>query len=87
MATIGDRIKAARLARNLTQSELAEKLSTSQRKISYWENGKYMPSKIVSSPCGSIRFIEFAFRSSALIYRSSGFSVRSSPVELFCKSV
>lgn len=37
-------LRLLRKQENLKQSELAEKLSTTQRKISYWENGKYMPS-------------------------------------------
>lgn len=36
-------LRLLRKQENLKQSELAEKLSTTQRKISYWENGKYEP--------------------------------------------
>ena len=36
-------LRLLRQQENLKQSELAEKLSTTQRKISYWENGKYEP--------------------------------------------
>lgn len=36
-------LRLLRKQENLKQSELAEKLSTTQRKISYWESGKYEP--------------------------------------------
>ncbi len=36
-------LKALREAQNLRQSDLAEKLNTTQRKISYWESGKFEP--------------------------------------------
>lgn len=36
-------LKALREAQSLRQSDLAEKLNTTQRKISYWENGKFEP--------------------------------------------
>lgn len=36
-------LKALRLEHGLKQSELAVKLSTTQRKISYWESGKIEP--------------------------------------------
>lgn len=38
-----ENLKYFRKQERLKQSELAEKLSTSQRKISYWENGKSAP--------------------------------------------
>ena len=36
-------LKALREERKLTQRELAEKLHTTQRKVSYWESGKIEP--------------------------------------------
>ena len=36
-------IKALRHDNNLTQGQLAEKLGTTQRKVSYWENGTVEP--------------------------------------------
>ena len=36
-------IKNFRLQKGLKQQELAEKLSITQRKVSYWENGKVEP--------------------------------------------
>ena len=35
--------KEYRIAASLTQAELAEKLKTTQRKVSYWESGKIEP--------------------------------------------
>ncbi len=36
-------VKEYRIAASLTQAELAEKLKTTQRKVSYWESGKIEP--------------------------------------------
>ena len=36
-------IKNLRLQKGLKQIELAQKLSTTQRKVSYWESGKIEP--------------------------------------------
>ena len=36
-------IKNLRLQKGLKQQELAQKLSITQRKVSYWENGKVEP--------------------------------------------
>ena len=36
-------IKELRLSAKLKQDELAKKLNTTQRKISYWESGKIEP--------------------------------------------
>ena len=36
-------LRSMRLDKGLKQSELATKLCTTQRKISYWENGKTEP--------------------------------------------
>ena len=40
---IGKFISKLRKEKNLTQEELAEKLSVSSKSISRWENGKCMP--------------------------------------------
>ena len=39
-----ERIKELRKETGLKQSELAEKLGVTQRKVSYWETGKIEPS-------------------------------------------
>ena len=39
-----ERIKELRKETGLMQSELAEKLGVTQRKVSYWETGKIEPS-------------------------------------------
>lgn len=36
-------LREYRLAASLTQSDLADKLKTTQRKVSYWESGKIEP--------------------------------------------
>lgn len=36
-------IKEYRLSSSLTQGELADRLKTTQRKVSYWESGKIEP--------------------------------------------
>lgn len=36
-------LRALRENANITQQELADKLQTTQRKVSYWENGKVEP--------------------------------------------
>lgn len=41
--TVGERIRAARRAKGMTQKELAEKMGTSYVVISQWENGKRNP--------------------------------------------
>lgn len=41
--TVGERIRSLREDNNLTQSQLAQKLNTTQRKISYIECGRYEP--------------------------------------------
>lgn len=40
---VGERIKAARLAANLTQVQLAEKMGCSQQEVQRWEKGKVSP--------------------------------------------
>lgn len=41
--TFAKNIKELRLQNNMSQIELAQKLSTTQRRISYFENGKVEP--------------------------------------------
>lgn len=36
-------LKELRLTNNLPQTQVAEKLKTTQRKVSYWESGKIEP--------------------------------------------
>ena len=38
-----ERLRDLRTEKNLKQSQLAERLHTTQRKISYWETGKTEP--------------------------------------------
>lgn len=38
-----DNLKALRKQENLTQADLANKLHTTQRKVSHWESGKIEP--------------------------------------------
>lgn len=38
-----DRLKSLRTDANIKQSQLAETLGTTQRKVSYWESGKIEP--------------------------------------------
>lgn len=40
----GDQVKSLRLARNLSQVQLAEHLSVSKQTISNWENNNILPS-------------------------------------------
>lgn len=40
----GDQVKSLRLARNLSQVQLAEQLSVSKQTISNWENNNILPS-------------------------------------------
>lgn len=41
--TLGQRIKAARIAVDLTQAELAKKLGVSDKAVSGWERDQYSP--------------------------------------------
>lgn len=41
---LGDRIKALRKARKLSQIELAQKLNISKQSVSNWENNNILPS-------------------------------------------
>ena len=41
---LGDRIKALRIARKLSQIELAQKLNISKQSVSNWENNNILPS-------------------------------------------
>ena len=38
-----DRLRALRMESGIKQEELAEKLGTTQRRVSYWETGKIEP--------------------------------------------
>ena len=40
----GEKIRSLRIARNLSQVQLAEKLSVSKQSVSNWENNNIMPS-------------------------------------------
>ena len=40
---IGSHLKELRLQKNMTQEQLAEKMHTSNRSVSRWENGKTLP--------------------------------------------
>ena len=53
--TIGSYIAQKRRAQNLTQEQLAEKLSVSNKTISKWENGKCMPDySIIQTLCDAL---------------------------------
>lgn len=41
---LGDQIKKLRMAKNISQVELADKLSVTKQSISNWENENIMPS-------------------------------------------
>ena len=41
--TIGERIRAARKAKGLSQEQLGEKLDISFQAVSSWETGKFIP--------------------------------------------
>lgn len=43
MLNISEKLKQARLAANLTQEELAEKVGVSRQTVSNWENGRSYP--------------------------------------------
>ena len=43
MLSISEKLKQARLAANLTQEELAEKVGVSRQTVSNWENGRSYP--------------------------------------------
>ncbi|WP_297775375.1 helix-turn-helix transcriptional regulator, partial [Blautia sp.] len=43
MNTLGEKLKAARIKRNLSQNEVAEKLLVSRQTISKWENNVCLP--------------------------------------------
>ena len=47
---IGKFILECRKAKNLTQSELAEKLGVSDKSVSNWENGRNMPDLSLFKP-------------------------------------
>lgn len=49
MKTFGDKLKDARTAKGLKQSEVAEKLDCAPTSLTNWENGKVQPSLDVLS--------------------------------------
>lgn len=52
MKTIGDKLKDARLAKSLKQSEVAEKLGCAATSLTNWEKGKVSPSlEVLSNLC------------------------------------
>ena len=44
MSTIGENIKELRKINNLTQKQFAEKMDTTQQRVSEWEKNKVEPS-------------------------------------------
>jgi len=42
--TLGGRIKTQRLAKKLTQAELARRIGTDKASVCHWEQGDYTPS-------------------------------------------
>ena len=64
-SAIGKYIYQKRKAKNLTQTQLAEKLGVSNKTISKWENGKCMPDySIIENLCNTlgITISEFSIR-------------------------
>lgn len=54
-SAIGKYINQKRKAKNLTQTQLAEKLGVSNKTISKWENGKCMPDySIIENLCNTL---------------------------------
>ena len=54
-SSIGQTIAQKRKAKNMTQSQLAEKLNISNKAISKWENGKCMPDySIIEQLCSEL---------------------------------
>ena len=54
-SSIGQTIAQKRKAKNMTQSQLAEKLNISNKTISKWENGKCMPDySIIEQLCSEL---------------------------------
>ncbi|MBO7149401.1 MAG: helix-turn-helix transcriptional regulator [Clostridia bacterium] len=43
MKTFGQNLKEIRISRNISQKELANKLNTTQQRVSEWECGKIEP--------------------------------------------
>ena len=43
METLGEKLKAARIARKMSQNQAAEQLLVSRQSISKWENGVCLP--------------------------------------------
>lgn len=59
--TLGDRIKQARLAKRLKQSELADRIHTVQCMVSDWELDKRIPSDAMIERIASVtgRSVEY----------------------------
>lgn len=53
---MGDKIAAARKRANMTQEELAHKLSVSRQSVSKWESGLAYPE--TKNSCGCAKFSE-----------------------------
>jgi transcriptional regulator with XRE-family HTH domain len=49
--TLGDRIRRARLARNLTLEALGEKLGVSRQLVHQWETNRTSPANHIASLC------------------------------------
>ena len=52
--TIGERIRAARKAKGLSQEQLGEKLDISFQAVSSWETGKFIRSTMTSGICSPL---------------------------------
>jgi putative transcriptional regulator len=48
MAELGNRIRAAREARGLTQAELAARVGVSRKTVNTVENGVFVPSTVIA---------------------------------------
>ena len=68
--TIGDRIKKARIERNLTQKELADRLGVSYVVISQWENGKRNPKESTKARIAAALGISPLYFAEPVVYDS-----------------
>ena len=66
------RIKELRLERNLTQSEVAKAIGTSQRNIGRWENGENVPAAVYVKALAEF----FGVRADYLLGLEDDFGVR-----------
>jgi transcriptional regulator with XRE-family HTH domain len=53
--TIGERIRALRAARNLTQVQLAKLLGTSQQNLARWETGTDIPARVIPDIAAALK--------------------------------